>query len=312
MMGSAGIPALPHEGKHMKKKIKELLYKDKIWVFILLFPNLLIFLIFIVFPVVSTFGISFTSWDLLGEAEWIGIKNYINLFRDETFLKVAGNTFYFTAVSVPVCLVLSFLMAVLLDGKIRYVKLWRAIYFLPVISSMVVAAIVWNWLYNPQFGLVNYFLGLFGIEGPSWLSDTKWAMPAVIITNIWKNMGYNMMLFLAGLQSISNSYYEAAELDGANFIQKTRYITLPMISFTTLFVLITSVIGSFQVFDLVMMMTDGGPARSTSVMVHYLYENAFSYFKMGYACAQAVVLTAIVLILTLLQFKFVKVNDISE
>ena len=294
------------------QKLKEMLYRDKIWVLILLFPNLLIFLIFTVVPVVATLGISFTSWDLLGSMEWIGIKNYVELFQDETFLKVTGNTFYFTAVSVPLCLIISFLMAVLLDSKIKFLKLWRAIYFLPVISSMVVVAIVWNWLYNPQFGLVNYFLSLIGIEGPAWLSDTTWAMPAVIITNIWKNMGYNMMLFLAGLQSISNNYYEAAELDGANFWQKTRYITLPMISFTTLFVVITSVIGSFQVFDLVMMMTDGGPARSTSVMVHYLYQNAFSYFKMGYACAQAVVLTLIVLVLTLLQFKFVRVNDISE
>ena len=294
------------------QKLKEMLYRDKIWVLILLFPNLLIFLIFTVFPVVATLGISFTAWDLLGSMEWIGIKNYVELFQDETFLKVTGNTFYFTAVSVPLCLIISFLMAVLLDSKIKFLKLWRAIYFLPVISSMVVVAIVWNWLYNPQFGLVNYFLSLIGIEGPAWLSDTTWAMPAVIITNIWKNMGYNMMLFLAGLQSISNNYYEAAELDGANFWQKTRYITLPMISFTTLFVVITSVIGSFQVFDLVMMMTDGGPARSTSVMVHYLYQNAFSYFKMGYACAQAVVLTLIVLVLTLLQFKFVRVNDISE
>lgn len=294
------------------QKLKEMLYRDKIWVLILLFPNLLIFLIFTVFPVVATLGISFTSWDLLGSMEWIGIKNYVELFQDETFLKVTGNTFYFTAVSVPLCLIISFLMAVLLDSKIKFLKLWRAIYFLPVISSMVVVAIVWNWLYNPQFGLVNYFLSLIGIEGPAWLSDTTWAMPAVIITNIWKNMGYNMMLFLAGLQSISSNYYEAAELDGANFWQKTRYITLPMISFTTLFVVITSVIGSFQVFDLVMMMTDGGPARSTSVMVHYLYQNAFSYFKMGYACAQAVVLTLIVLVLTLLQFKFVRVNDISE
>lgn len=294
------------------KRIGKFLYKEKFWVGILLLPNLIIFLMFSVFPVISTLGISFTSWDLLGKPKWIGLNNYINLLKDETFFKVTGNTFYFTVVSVPVCLVFSFGMALLLDSKIKHVKMWRAIYFLPVISSMVVAAIVWNWLYNPQFGLINYFLGLFGIEGPAWLSDTKWAMPAVIITNIWKNMGYNMMLFLAGLQSISSNYYEAAELDGANFWQKTRYITIPMISFTTIFVIITSVIGSFQVFDLVMMMTDGGPARSTSVMVHYLYQNAFSYFKMGYACAQAVVLTLIVLILTLLQFKFVKVNDISE
>jgi len=289
-----------------------IMYKDKTWVVILLAPNIIIFLIFVVFPVVATFGISFFSWDLLGDMKWVGIKNYINLFQDETFLKVTFNTFYFTFASVPLCLIISFSLAVLLDSKIRLIKLWRAIYFLPVISSMVVVAIIWNWLYNPEFGLVNYFLSLFGIEGPAWLNDTTWAMPAVVITNIWKNMGYNMMLFLAGLQSISNTYYEAAELDGANFWGKLRHITIPMISFTTFFVVITSIIGSFQVFDLVMLMTNGGPARSTSVMVHYLYENAFSYFKMGYACAQAVILTLIIFILTLIQFKYISVYDISD
>lgn len=299
-------------GESKVNKLKNLMHREGPWVAILLTPNLLIFLIFIAFPVFATLGISFFEWDLLTEMKFVGIDNYINLLQDQTFLKVTGNTLYFTAVSVPVCLVISFSMAVLLDSKVRFVKLWRAIYFLPVISSMVVVAIVWNWLYNPQFGLINYFLEQIGIDGPAWLSDPKWAMPAVIIVNVWKNMGYNMMLFLAGLQSISSSYYESADLDGANFWQKTIYITLPMISFTTFFVLITSVIGSFQVFDLVMMMTDGGPARSTSVIVHYLYENAFAYFKMGYACTQAIVLTLIILILTLFQFKFVKVNDISD
>jgi multiple sugar transport system permease protein len=294
------------------RKWKNIFYKDNIWVAILLIPNLLVFLTFIIFPVVATIVISLMNWDLLGAITWAGLDNYISLLGDQTFWKVTQNTLYFTFVSVPVCLVISFTVAVLLDGKIKLLKFWRAVYFMPVVSSMVVVAIVWNWLYNPEFGLINFLLGLFGIKGPAWLADTKWAMPAIIITNIWKNMGYNMMLFLAGLQSISHTYYEAAELDGANFLQKTWHVTIPMISFTTFFVVITSIIGSFQAFDLIQMMTDGGPARSTSVMVHYLYQNAFSYFKMGYASAQALVLTLIVFLMTLFQFKFVKVNDISE
>ncbi len=294
------------------KKRTDFWYKDLPWVVLLLSPNLIIFTVFIAAPTISTVGISLFDWDLLTDMKFVGLKNYINLFQDQTFLKVLRNTAYFTVVSVPLCLIIPFCLALLLDSKIRLIKLWRGIFFLPVISSMVVVAIVWNWLLNPQFGLINYFLSLFGIEGPAWLSSTTWAMPAVIAVNVWKNMGYNMMLFLAGLQSISAEYYDAAELDGANFIQRTRYVTMPMISFTTFFVLVTSIIGSFQVFDLVMMMTDGGPARSTSVIVHYLYQNAFSYFKMGYACTQAVVLTLIILVLTLIQFKYVRVNDISD
>jgi multiple sugar transport system permease protein len=296
----------------MLKKMKNFFHRDGPWVAILLTPNLLIFLTFIIFPIVATIIIGFMDWDLLGAITWVGFENYIDLFKDITFWKVTRNTLYFTFVSVPVCLVIAFSVAVLLDSKIYFVKLWRAIYFLPVISSMVVVAIIWNWLYNPEFGLVNFLLGLFKIRGPAWLADTKWAMPAIIITNIWKNMGYNMMLFLAGLQSISNTYYEVAELDGANFCQKIWHVTIPMISFTTFFVVITSIIGSFQAFDLIQMMTDGGPARSTSVMVHYLYQNAFMYFKMGYASAQALILTLVVFFMTLIQFKFVKVNDISD
>ena len=293
--------------------VKNVWYRDSTWAAILLAPNIIIFAVFIVFPVIATVVISFFSWDLIGDIRWVGIRNYVNLFQDATFRKVSLNTLYFTVVSVPFSVVLAFSMAVLLDSKIKLIKLWRAIYFLPVISSMVVVAIVWNWLYNPEFGLINYVLkAVFGIKGPAWLADTSSAMPALIITNVWKNMGYNMMLFLAGLQSISHNYYEAADLDGAGFFQKMFHITLPMLSFTTFFVLVTSVINSFQVFDLVKLMTDGGPARSTSVMVHYLYENAFQFFKMGYASAQAVVLTLTIFLLTLFQFKFIKVNDISD
>jgi multiple sugar transport system permease protein len=167
---------------------------------------------------------------------------------------------------------------------------------------MVAVAVVWQFIYNPEYGLLNYFLSLFSIKGPNWLTSTHWAMPAVIITSIWKNVGFNMLIFLAGLQGIGESYYEAAEMDGARWHHKFLFITVPLLSPTTFFVTVMSLISSFQVFDTIFLMTQGGPARSTSVIVHYLYENAFKYFNMGYASAMAYFLFFMVFSITLIQF----------
>jgi multiple sugar transport system permease protein len=288
--------------KSRQFSLKKMLYKDGTWAAILLLPNVIGFLIFTLFPVIASFFLSFTSWDMLQPIKWVGLQNYIDLFKDETFLKVFVNTLYFSAVTVPLGIVLSLLLAVALNQPIKGKKLYRAAYFLPVISSMVAVAVVWQWIYNPEYGALNYLLSLFGIKGPSWLTSTVWAMPAVMITSVWKGLGFNMLIFLAGLQSISDSYYEAAEIDGASWIDKFRYVTVPLLSPTTFFVTVMSFIGSFQVFDSVFLMTGGGPARSTSVIVHYLYENAFKYFRMGYASAMAYVLFFMVLIITLIQF----------
>ncbi len=281
---------------------KRLLHKDGTWAAILLLPNILGFFIFTLFPVAASFLLSFTSWDMLQPIQWVGLQNYTELFRDEIFVKVFWNTLYFSAVTVPSGIVISLLLAVALDQGIKGIKFYRAAYFLPVISSMVAVAVVWQWIYNPEYGVLNYFLGLIGIDGPSWLTSTVWAMPAVMITSIWKGLGFNMLIFLAGLQSIPDSYYEAADIDGARRIDKFRYVTVPLLSPTTFFVTVMSFIGSFQVFDSVFLMTQGGPARSTSVIVHYLYENAFKYFRMGYASSMAYVLFFMVLIITLIQF----------
>lgn len=282
--------------------LEKLMYKDGTWAFVLLLPNIVCFLIFMLFPVVASFLLSFTAWDLLTPMRWIGTANYMELFRDETFIKVFWNTIYFSAVSVPLGIVISLFLAIALDQNIAGKKLYRAAYFLPVISSMVAVAVVWQWIYNPEYGALNYFLGLFHIQGPNWLTSTVWAMPAIIITSVWKGLGFNMLIFLAGLQSISDSYYEAADIDGARWIDKFWYITVPLLSPTTFFVTVMAFIHSFQVFDSVYLMTEGGPARSTSVIVHYLYENAFQYFRMGYASAMAYVLFFIVLVITLVQF----------
>ena len=200
----------------------------------------------------------------------------------------------------------SLLLAVFLDQKIAFKRFYRGAYFLPSITSMVAVSIVWQWIYNPEFGLMNYFLSFFGVKGITWLSSSSTSLISIAIVSIWKGAGYNMMLFLAGLQGISNSYYEASELDGANKWQQFVHVTLPMLSPTTFFIFVMSIIGSFQVFDSVMLMTKGGPGRSSSVLVHYLYQNAFQYFSMGYACAIAYLLFFIVLVVTLFNMRFEK------
>lgn len=285
------------------KRYKRIMYSDYFWAAVFLLPNFIGFLIFILFPVLASFGLSFAQWDLLGDISWIGLSNYQELISDKIFIQVLWNTIYFTVGTVPFGIIISLFLAIALNQKIIGVKFYRGAYFLPVISSTVAVAVVWQWLYNPEFGLLNYILDLFGISGPNWLSSTTWAMPAVIITSIWKGLGFNMLLFLAGLQGIPQTYYEAAEIDGANWFAKFWHITIPSLSPTTFFVVIMSIIGSFQVFDVIYVMTEGGPARSTSVLVHYLYQNAFEYFRMGYASAIAYVLFFLVFTVTLIQLK---------
>ncbi|WP_123039662.1 carbohydrate ABC transporter permease [Cohnella candidum] len=278
------------------------LYKDGFWAFLMLLPNIVGFLMFLLLPVLATFVISFSGWNLTDSFQFNGFRNYKELFQDPVFPQVLGNTFYFTLVSVPVGIVLSLLLAVFLNQKLNLMRFYRAAFFIPVISSMVAVGVIWQWIYNPEFGLLNYALSWFGIDGPAWLTSTHWAMPAIIITSIWKSLGFNMLIFLAGLQSISESYYEAADIDGASWFSKFRNITVPLLSPTTFFVTVMSVINSFQVFDTVYLMTQGGPARTTSVLVFYIFQNAFQYFRMGYASAMAYVLFFIVLIVTFVQF----------
>jgi multiple sugar transport system permease protein len=281
---------------------RPLVHRDGFWAFLMLLPNVVGFLMFILIPVVATFIISFASWDLTDNFRFVGLDNYAELASDKTFHQVFWNTVYFTVVSVPIGIVISLFLAILLNQPLRFMRFYRAAFFIPVISSMVAVAVIWQWIYNPQFGLLNYALSWFGIQGPTWLTSTRWAMIAIIITAIWKGLGFNMLIFLAGLQSIPESYYEAAEIDGARWFARFRHITIPLLSPTTFFITVMAVINSFQVFDTVYLMTQGGPARSTSVLVYYIYQNAFQFFQMGYASAMAYVLFFVVLFITLLQF----------
>ena len=294
-------PVSAGKGKKRKK-----LGNDTPWALLMLAPNIIGFFMFMVFPILATFFFSFTEYDLILPPEFIGFKNYIKLFTDPIIAITLRNTFVFTLISVPIGMAISLGLAILLDQKVAFKRFYRGAYFIPCITSMVAVAIVWQWLYNPQFGLINYVLGFLGIKGIRWLSATDTSLLSIAIVHIWKNIGYNMMLFLAGLQGISNTYFEASELDGAGKWKQFIHITFPMLSPTTFFIFVISIINSFQIFDTVKLMTDGGPGRSSSVLVHYLYQNAFQYFSMGYACAVAYLLFFVVLLLTMVNMRFEK------
>ena len=290
----------------MKTKKVGKLRDDSRFAWPMLLPNIIGFLMFMLIPVIATFVLSFMQYDMLTPAKFVGFKNYIDMFHDPIVWQVTGNTILYTILTVPVGMCISLLLAVFLDQNIAFKRFYRAAFFLPSITSMVVVAIVWQWIYNPDYGLLNFFLSIFGIKGPKWLLDTKTALISIAIVGIWKNAGYNMLIFLSGLQGISTSYYEAAELDGANKVQQFLYITVPMLKPTTFFIFVMSVISSFQVFDQVMLMTKGGPGRATSVLVHYLYQNAFTYFKLGYACAIAYLLFFIIMGITIVNMRMEK------
>ncbi len=289
-----------------RKKKQSKLFDDSKWAWAMLLPNIIGFFMFMLVPVVATFVLSLTKYDMLTKPKFIGLQNYIEMFQDPIVWQVTGNTALYTVITVPIGMCLSLFLAVALDQKIMFKRFFRAAFFLPSITSMVVIAIVWQWIYNPEFGLLNFGLSILGLPTGKWLISSSTSLVSIAIVGIWKRLGYDMIIFLSGLQGISTTYYEAADLDGASKFQQFRYITIPMLKPTTFFIFVMSIINSFQVFDQVMLMTSGGPGRSSSVLVHYLYQNAFQYFKLGYACAIAYLLFAIVLIITAFNMKMEK------
>lgn len=281
--------------------------KNMISALFFLSPTLIIFLTFIIFPVFFSFYLSFHQWNMFStEQSYVGLDNYIRMFKDAEFWEVLKNTLIYTIGTVPLNMILSLFVAYILNRKLIGKKFLRTAFFAPVIISPVAAAVIWRWMYDPNFGLINYVLSFVGIKGPNWLNEQNSAMFALICMAVWKTFGINMVLFSAGLQGIPESYYEAAEIDGAGKWSKFWRITLPLLSPTTFFIMVMSIIGSFQVFDIVYVLTSGGPLGSTKVLVFYLYEHAFKFFEMGYASAVAYVLFIILIILTLLQVKYMK------
>ncbi len=271
--------------------------------YIFLLPNIVGFLTFTAFPIFAAFAQSFYDWDLITTPHFVGFKNYLKLiFDDRLFGRVLWNTTLYTLGTVPLRVVLSLLLAIALNQKIRGITVYRTAYFMPVVSSSVAVALVWTWIFNGNFGILNSFLWAIGFNNPpDWLNSTRWALPAIMIGNLWKNVGFTMVIYLAGLQAIPKQLYEAAEIDGASWWVKFRHITVPMVSPTTFFVLVMSIIWSFQVFEEAYIMTEGGPANATNTVVYYIYKNAFQWFKMGKAAAVAWLLFAILFIFTLLQ-----------
>ncbi|SDM68267.1 carbohydrate ABC transporter permease [Sediminibacillus halophilus] len=277
--------------------------KTFIWLCIFLLPNLLGFLTFIGAPIVSSLIISFTDWDLLGEMQFTGFENYIRLAQDPDFWVSFRNTIFFILGYIPLVLIFGLACALLLNKQMKFRAFFRATFFLPVITSWVAVSLVWKWLYNPEYGLINYALSIIGVDGPQWLSDPNTAMIGIILASAWKDIGFVMVLFLGGLQNISPSFYEAASIDGAGNARKLWNITIPLLAPTTFFVTIISLINSFQVFDQVMIMTGGGPGGSTEVMVQNIYNHAFRYFEMGYASAMSWVLFLVIFLFTWIQMK---------
>jgi multiple sugar transport system permease protein len=286
-------------------KVRPLRVEEARFAWLSLAPALFFFTVFVGFPVAYSFILSFEDWNMTSPvSHWVGLANYEALLSDETFLRSLLQTTVFTVAITAVVVVFSLAMALLIDLKLRFIKLYRTILYLPAVTSLVAIGIVWVWLFDPQYGLINQLLRGIGLEGPLWLADPGVALLALVITAAWRNVGYFATIFLAGLQGIDAQYYEAARIDGAGPWACFWSITLPLLRPTVLFVVVMSVILSFQVFALVYVMTAGGPAGSTSVIVFYLYQQAFTYFRMGYASAVGYVLFVIIFVLTLLQFKF--------
>lgn len=269
-------------------------------------PSLLGLVLFTLGPLLASLGISLTSWDLLTPPQYVGLANYTELIGSTEIRDALLHTLLFIVIYLPAVLVLGLLFAVLLNRPLRGLQFYRTAFFMPVVSSWVAVSLMWKWLLNPAFGLVNYILSLAHLPQPGWWADPHWALPAVIIASIWKDIGFVMVLLLAGLQGIGRQYYEAARIDGAGAWRCFLHITVPLLSPTIFFVVIISLINSFQVFDQVWVMTGGGPGGASSVLVEQIVQNAFTFSRMGYASALSWLLFAIIFVITAIQFAIQK------
>jgi multiple sugar transport system permease protein len=265
-------------------------------------PSLLGLVLFTLGPLLASLGISLTSWDLLTPPQFVGLGNFTELLGSAEIRDALLHTLIYIVIYLPTVLVLGLLLAILLNRPLRGLQFYRTAFFMPVVSSWVAVSLIWRWLLNPAFGLVNFLLGLLHLPQPGWWADPHWALPAVILASIWKDLGFVMVLLLAGLQNIGRQYYEAARIDGANAWKRFLHVTIPLLSPTIFFVVVISLINSFQVFDQVWVMTGGGPGGASSVLVEQIVQNAFSFSRMGYASALSWLLFAIIFGITAIQF----------
>jgi len=295
------------------------------WLF--LSPGLALFFLFVLIPVVAAFYLSFCRYDIIHSPSWIGAQNYARIWKDlanhGVFYLSLRNTAQYAVATIPIGMVLALALALLVNAGLRGVTLYRTTYYLPVVTSLVAVSLVWMWLYDPNYGLLNYGLelvsrGLSLLTGrqvllppQTWLADPGQAMLAIAVMSIWKGLGYNMVIYLAGLQGIPEHLYEAAVIDGATPWQRFRAITWPLLKPTTAFILVVSVIGASQVFGQVYVMTNGGPNNATTVIVHQIFQNAFSFMKMGYASAMAFVLFGLIFLLSLINLRLLRGGQVD-
>ena len=277
-----------------------------------LLPSFLGLLAFSILPIIAVAVLSFFNWGLLAQPTFVGLENYRTMFSSPSFWHSLLVTFEYILLNIPMQTVFALLLALLLNQKIPGRGIFRTLFVVPWMATAVAMGIVWQWIFDPQSGSLNSFLSLFHITGPAWLSSTTWALPAIAAVNIWQYTGYNMLFFLAGLQGIPPDFYEATSLDGANSVQKFFTITLPLLSPTLFFVLVTDIIGSAQVFDTVYVMTQGGPGGATSVINFNIFRQAFQFFHAGYASALSMVLFVILIIITLLQVLYFRRRTIYD
>lgn len=280
------------------------------WAFVA--PALMVIAVFFFLPVLAGFALSFTDFDIyaladLNNLRFVGLANYVELLQTPLFWKALGNTLYFVGVGVPLSIAASLGAALLLNSRLaRFRPFFRVALFAPVVTTLVAVAIVWRYLLHTRYGLINQALDGLGLAPVDWLGDPQWAMPAIVLMSVWKNFGYNMLIFIAGLQAIPQDLYDAAEIDGAGPVRRFFAVTLPLLGPTLLFVGVITMIGYFQLFSEPYVMTQGGPLRSTTSVVLLMYEEGFRWWRMGYAASIAFVLFVVILIATLIQFRLQK------
>jgi len=301
----AGTPSVRRPPRHKHGVLRRM--REEWSAYLMLSPGLLLFAVFVLFSIGFSFYISFHQWDILNpDKPFVGLDNYRRLADDPLFRKSLYNTFIYTIFSVPLTMACGLAIALLLNQAIHGRAIFRTAFFLPVITPLVVAALMWKWVYNGDYGLANYYLQKLHVINHEvlWLSNPDLALPSVIVMTIWKGVGFAMVIYLAGLQAIPEEYYEAARVDGAGAWHRLRYITIPLVAPTSFFLLVIGVIGAFQVFTELFIMTTGGPLQSTTTIVYYLWNMGFQQFQMGYATAIAYALFAIIFIFTCIQVRF--------
>ncbi len=286
-------------------RVRRLVWRERS-AYLFIAPGVILFSVFTLAALIFAFYLTFHRWSIIEpEKPYVGMQNYQDMINDERFIQSILNTAYFTGASIPLQMLIGLTLALLLNQPVWGRALFRTAYYLPVITPFVVSAILWKWLYNGQYGLFNFYLLKTNlIDQPLlWLSDKNLAMPAVVMMTVWSGVGFSMVVYLAGLQSIPAELYDSAKLDGAGTLRRIRYITVPMLRPTTLFLLVIGIIGSLQVFTQIFVMTSGGPVNKTTTMVYYMYLWAFKYYDMGYASTLAFALFAMLLVFTALQLR---------